>query len=144
MNAIEKMQAFLTDSPYAAQLRDFHIDYTDALPNNGGLFPSGLTEVARTKDILGNTTVTNQLNFALYTVITKAPGDDTGALENQDWLLDFQLWIQEQSIKGNAPQFGDTPRAETLTAQNGMLYSADDEGTALYVIQLSATYQKHF
>ena len=40
--------------------------YTDQIPFNGGVFPSGLMEVSRTSDILGNVTVTNQYNFGLY------------------------------------------------------------------------------
>ena len=144
MNAIEKMQQFLAKSPYGVQLQDFHIDYTDAMPANGGLFPSGLVEISRRKDILGNTTVVNQYNFALYTVIEKTPGDDVGAAENATWTLGLQEWIQEQSILGNTPQFGDVPEQETITAQNGTLYAADDEGTGLYVIQISATFTKQF
>ena len=57
MTALEKIKDFLGQYPGADIFRDFHVDYTDQIPFNGGVFPSGLVEVSRTRDILGNTTV---------------------------------------------------------------------------------------
>jgi len=48
------------------------------------------------------------------------------------------------SVMGNAPTFGDDPRAEKITAQNGVLYGADEEGTAMYMVQLSVQFKKRF
>lgn len=144
MTAIEKIRDFVKSYPGAEAIQGFHIDYTDQIPFNGGVFPSGLVEVSRVRDILGNTTVTNQYNFGLYYVFEKSPGDDVGAAENADWVMDFQEWVQKQSITGAAPTFGDEPRSETITAQNGVLYSADEEGTAMYMVQLTVQFKKHF
>lgn len=144
MTALEKIRDFVRQYPGADIFRDFHVDYTDQLPFNGGVFPSGLVDVSRSLDILGNTTVINQYNFGLYYVFEKSPGDDVGAMENADWLMDFQEWVQEQSVTGAAPTFGDDPKSETITAQNGVLYDADEEGTAMYMVQLTVQFKKNY
>jgi hypothetical protein len=60
--------------------------------------------------------------------MAKSPDEDEGATFNADWMVGFQEWVQRQSILGLAPTFGDVPREETITAQNGAIYSVDDEG----------------
>lgn len=144
MTALEKITAFIKSYPGADILKDFQVDFTDQIPANGGIFPSGLVEISRKADLLGNTTVTNQYNFGLYYVFEKAPGDDAGAAVNADWLMDFQEWAQEQSVCGLAPSFGDEPRQERIMAQNGVLYDAQDEGLATYMVQLSVQFVKAF
>ena len=134
---LEKIKAWLDTYPGHEILREYHVDYTDRLPGNGGVFPTGITEISRTEDIVGNVAVTEQLNFALYYVFAKSPGDDTGAAVNADWVADFQNWAAEQSIRHKAPIFGDEPDRERIRAENGMLYQADEEGTAVYAVQLS-------
>ena len=141
---LEKMRAFIARYPHGDALENLQIDYTDKVPNCGGLFPSGLVEVRRRTDLLGNVTAENQLNFALYAMMAKAPGDDAGATVNAEWGAGLQEWVQEQSAIGNAPTFGDEPHTERITAQNGAIYSADDEGWAVYAIQISAAYTKRF
>lgn len=144
MTALEKIRAFVKSYPGADILRDFQVDFTDQIPAHGGIFPSGLMEVSRKADLLGNITVTNQYNFGLYYVFEKAPGDDTGAAVNAGWLMDFQEWVQAQSVLGAAPVFGDDHRRERITAQNGVLYDAQDEGVATYMVQVSVTFLKKF
>lgn len=144
MTALEKIREFVESYPGHDSIQHFRVDYTDQIPFNGGIFPSGLVEVSRKRDILGNTTVTNQYNFGLYYVFEKSPGDDAGATENADWVMDFQEWVQKQSVTGAAPTFGDEPRTETITAQNGVLYDADEEGTAMYMVQLTVQFKKKY
>lgn len=144
MTALAKMRAWLETYPGYDILSDFQVDYTDSIPSNGGIFPSGLVEVKREKFILGDVRVTNQYNFGLYYVLEKAPGDDAGAAINADWLMDFQAWVQEQSIRGLAPVFGDVPAAERIVAQNGVLFEAEAEGVATYMVQLSVIFIKQY
>lgn len=144
MTALEKIRTLVSTFPGADILQRFKVDFTDQIPANGGVFPAGLVEVERRSDIVGNVTVTNQYNFGLYYVFEKDPGDDEGATINADWLMDFQEWIQEQSVLGQAPVFGDIPAKEQITAQNGVLYAADDEGLATYMVQLSVKFYKKF
>lgn len=145
MTALEKVRAWISTYPGYDILSGFQVDYTDQMTaNSGGIFPSGLVEVSRTKDITGTVTVTNQYNFALYYTFIKSPGDDVGATLNADWVMDFQEWVQAQSITGQAPVFGDRPNSERIIAQNGTLYEFDAEGTALYAVQLSVQFFKIF
>lgn len=139
MNALETVKKWLETYPGYDILSAFQVDYTDQIPANGGIFPAGLVEVSRTEDIVGNVTVQNQYNFGLYYVLEKAPGDDTGAAINADWIMDFQEWVQEQSVTKAVPQFGD--KTISAKAQNGALYDATDEGTATYMVQLSINYK---
>lgn len=141
---LKQMREFIKEYPGADILSQLDIDYTDAIPNCAGLFPSGLVEVNRTTYINGDVSVLNQCNFALYTVFEKAPNEDEGATINADWLMDFQKWVQKQSVLGKAPTFGDEPRNEKIVAQNGAIYSADEEGTAVYAIQISVTFINNY
>lgn len=144
MSALSKIRDFVGKFPGADILSQFRVDYTDQIPANGGIFPSGLLEVSRTKDIFGTVIVENQYNFGIYYVFVKDAGDDIGATENADWIMDFQEWVQEQSITGNAPVFGDVPNREKIVAQNGVMYGADEEGTAVYMVQLSVNFIKRY
>lgn len=145
MTALDKMRAWIATFPdYDILSNGFYVDYTDKVPANGGIFPSGLVEVERNKDIFGQGATTNQYNFAIYCVFTKSPADDSGAIENADWVSSFQEWVQEQSITGAAPVFGDDLAAEKIIAQNGMLYDAGDEGTATYMVQVSVQFKKKY
>lgn len=144
MTPLEKLKSWLATYPGYDILSAFRVDYTDQVPNNGGVFPSGLVEVERRSDITGNVTVTDQYNFGLYYVFEKAAGDDIGASINADWIMDFQQWVQEQSVTGQAPVFGDVPSKERIMAQNGVLYEADGGGTATYMVQLSVQFIKKY
>lgn len=140
-NNLTKLRNWIKTFPGFDILSAFRVDYTDQIPANGGVFPAGLVEISRKEDIVGNVTVTNQLNFGLYYVFTRAAGDDIGAQINADWIADFQLWVQEQDIRGLAPSYG---RRQRIKAENGALYATDDEGTATYMVQLSIQYDREF
>ena len=144
MNTLETVRSWLATFPQFDVLSGFQVDFTDKSPCTGGILPDGLVEVSRKRDIVGNVTVTNQYNFGLYYVFEKAPNDDAGAEKNADWIVDLQEWVQEQSAAGTAPVFGDDPREERITAQNGTLLQADEEGTGTYVVQLSVRFIKKF
>ena len=144
MSDLEKIRGWISTYPGMNRIRDLRIDYYETNPDNGSIAPAGLVEVSRTEDVLGNVTVENQYNFGLYYVLTKAIEDDVGATENADWVMDFQKWVQEQNIRHLVPAFGDEPHTETIKAQNGELYAADNEGTAIYLIQLSVNFTKRY
>lgn len=144
MTPLEKLKNWLKTYPGFDILSTFRVDYTDQVPGNGGVYPSGLVELERRSDIMGSITAANQYNFGLYYVFEKALGDDIGASVNADWIMDFQEWVQAQSATGQAPAFGDTPREECIMAQNGVLYEADKGGTATYMVQLSVQFIKKY
>lgn len=143
MSALKKIRDWLETFPGNERLESLRVDYVSADPGSGSIAPSGLVEISRTEDILGNITVENQYNFGLYYVLAKATDDDKGSTQNADWLMDLQEWVQEQSITGAAPKFGDEPAAERILAQNGSIYGADEEGTAIYMVQLSVNFIKN-
>lgn len=103
MSDLEKIRKWVATYPGASRMRDMKVDYFSPNPDNGSIDPSGLLEVSRTEDILGNVTVENQYNFALYFVFLKSPDDDRGATDNAAWLMDFQRWVQEQSTQKQIP-----------------------------------------
>lgn len=144
MTPIERIRSWLETYEGFDILDKFQVDYISQLPNNGSIDPSGLIEIERSQDIMGNVTVTNQYNFGLYYVFEKPPGDDIGAAINADWVMAFQEWVQGQSVTGQAPVFGDAPHAERIMAQNGVLYEATEEGLATYVVQLSVQFMKKY
>lgn len=144
MTVLEKVREWLKEYPGYGKLKELNVDATSPQPSNGSLAPSGLVEISRVSDVLGNVIATNQNNFMLYLVFQKSPDDDIGSAENAQWVSDFQDWVQAQSITGNAPTFGDNKRRETIKAQNGMLYGADMDGCAVYSVQLSVQYEKKF
>jgi len=144
MTALEKIREWLRSYPGFDILSAFQVDYTSEVPGCGGLFPAGLVELSRRRDILGNVTVENQYNFAIYCLLEKAPGDDTGAAENAAWVMGLQEWVQRQSVLGLAPRFGSGTAPEVIRAENGTLYEVDGEGTALYSIQLSVRFEVRY
>ena len=144
-DALGKMRTFVEGFPDFDILGSLEIDWTDEVPNCAGLFPAGMVVGSRTADITGNVAVTNQYNFALYARLPKmGQPDDAGAELNASWVMAFQEWVQAQSVLGLAPAFGDNPRSERIAASNGALYSAGDEGTALYAVQLSVRFEKRY
>ena len=144
MTDLEKIREWLKGYPGTLPVKDLKVDYFSSHPDEGSIDPSGLIEVSRTTDIMGNTTVENQLNFALYFTLLKSPGDDQGATDNADLLLDLQKWIQEQSLRRLTPTFGDDPEGETIKAQNGALHLTNEEGIGIYTVQLSVNYIKNY
>lgn len=144
MSDLTKVKEWLKTFPEYDILSQFKVDYTDQIPSNGGIFPAGMVEISRTENILGDVTVQNQYNFGLYYVFAKSPGDDVGAQMNADWIMSFQRWVQEQSIRGLAPRFGNTDAKESAKAENGVLYAAENEGIATYMVQLSFTFTNKY
>lgn len=144
MTDLEKMRKWIETFPRITAALELQVDYYAAKPENSSIAPSGLQEISRKADILGNIIVENQYNFALYFAFPKSPGDDAGATENAEWLLDFQQWVQEQSIRRLAPTFGDEPKTETIKAQNGEIINADPDGIGLYTVILSINFTRKY
>ena len=144
MTELEKIKNWLTTYPGTDRLQSFRVDYLTKDPDSGSIRPSGLVEISRTEDLLGNVTTENQYNFGLYYVLAKTAEDDTGAEANAQWVLGLQQWVQQQSVQHLAPTFGDEPKKERIIAQNGVLYAENEDGTATYLVQLSANFTKFY
>lgn len=142
MSALNKIREWLKTFPRIKRIQDMRVDYYSQQPDNGSIDPSGVQVVTEKEDILGNKTVEYQYNFGLYFVLAKDPGNDEVATENADWVMEFQEWVNEQSLLHLAPTFGDLPRTESMKAQNGAVSAASNEGTAIYMVQLSVNFTK--
>jgi hypothetical protein len=142
MNPLDTIREWLNKYTGFDRLQDLRVDYYSQQPDNGSIDPSGVQIISITEDILGNKTVDMQYNFGVYFVLAKDPGDEETAVDNAAWVMDFQRWVNEQSILHLAPTFGDVPRAESIKAQNGAVTAADNEGVAIYMVQLSVNFTK--
>lgn len=144
MSPLSKIKDWLNTFPGIDRIKEMRVDYYSPQPDNGSIDPSGVQIISTKRDILGNKTVEQQYNFALYYVLAKEPGDETTSVSNADWLLQFQNWVNEQSLLGLAPAFGDDPEEEQVKAQNGSVSQATIEGVAIYMVQLSVKFIKKY
>ena len=144
MSDLQKIREWLQGYPRITSAMAIQVDYYADHPEKSSIAPSGLVEISRKEDVLGNIVVENQYNFALYFVFPKAPEDDVGATQNAEFLLGFQRWVQEQSILGRVPTFGDDPGSETVKAQNGEIAYAGPEGIGMYTVLLSINFIKKY
>lgn len=142
MNPLDRIREWLNTYKGFDRLQDLRVDYYSQQPDNGSIDPSGAQVISITENIIGTKTVDMQYNFGLYFVLAKDPGDDNTAADNAAWVMEFQRWVNEQSILRLAPTFGDVPRNETMKAQNGSVMAADSEGVAIYMVQLSVNFTK--
>lgn len=114
------------------------VDSTHAMPGNVGLYPMGMEQFSVKEDVLGNVTVRNRNRFRLYRVSAAQAEEWDGAR----WIERFQNWVQQQSLLGLAPRFGDDPRTERIIAHSGKLHSTDRVGTVRYTVELTVEYEK--
>lgn len=144
MSKIQQMREFIARCPLIDTFSsNIHIDWTDSEPGNYGIMPTGESTIKTVEDICGNKVVYKQSNFALYAM--RFTIDDIARLESAGFLEQFTDWIEEQSRNGTAPKFSDNPYNETISAQNGMLFSLSDNGrTGRYQIQINCQYEKHY
>ncbi|OUP22968.1 hypothetical protein [Gemmiger sp. An194] len=142
---LDRLREWLGTYPGYDLAANMLVDYLDSIPGSKSLRPGGLVEISRNEDILGNVTVSNQYNFGLYIAVAKSPGDGASAAYNADWVLDFQRWVQQQSITHRAPTFGNIDQQqERIKAQNGELYDTDQDGVGLYIVALSAEFKEKY
>ena len=142
MNPLDIILKWVSKYSGFERLQDLCVDYYSQQPDNGSVDPSGVQIISVKEDILGTKTVEMQYNFGVYFVLAKDPGDEDTAVDNAAWVMDFQRWVNEQSILRLAPTFGDVPKAESVKAQNGAVMAADNEGVAIYMVQLSVNFMK--
>lgn len=139
---LARLRNWLATYPGYDILHNMLVDYIDEIPGAVSLMPAGLVEISRAEYILGDVTVQNQYNFGLYLALEKSPGDDIASAYNAGWVLDFQRWVQAQSVAHTAPTFGNIDqRQETIKAQNGALLDTGKDGVAVYIVQLSAEFK---
>ncbi len=136
MTQLEKLKVWL--QTYPAWEDTIQVDFAEDIPGNTGLFPTGVEELSRREDVLGNLQVECRYSFDLRRQV--AGGCDGTA--NAQWLLDFQIWVQQQSAGGLAPHFGDVPQQERMQVRGGSLKAVSPVGTGTYIVTLMADFMK--
>lgn len=120
------------------------VDAVDALPpaaGTGALFPKGVEQTDRWQNLLGQVTARQKMQLVLRLNLPFVPGDANLSAQTARRLLELQAWVAEQSAAGLAPQLGNAdPVQETLTAGAARLEQANDEGSAVYTVTLTAHY----
>ena len=132
---LEKVKQWLQSFPLWED--SLQIDYLDAAPGNGGLYPRGFQELSAREDVLGNRAVRYRCTFLLRRQTARSQ-------DNAQWLMDFQNWVMEQDRLHLAPQFGDDPKSERIRALEGRLDSHNQTGCALYTVQLQKEFTRIF
>ena len=139
MDILDKVRQWVTGFPLWEAGNLLYIDFTDAVPGNGGLFPGGLEIVSSRADVAGNVTLRCRYNFVLYRVGGGCPDGQDAA-----WLLEFQNWVMAQSAAGLAPVFGDVPAQERIRAEKGKRKETFASGIGMYAVVLTAEFVKKF
>lgn len=140
MNALEKVRQWVQTFHKWEAGNLLYIDYTAAVPGNAGLYPMGMEVLQIREDILGGITARCRYRFSLYRVAAGREDREEDAL----WLMAFQNWVQEQSLLGLAPAFGDEPAREQIRAEKGRLKEGSQTGTGVYAVELTVEFVKKY
>lgn len=135
---MEKIRTWLLSWPGWEAGAKLHVDYLDTVPGNCALFPGGMEEVSRKSDLLGNTRVHCRCKFILYRVTDRKENGQTDAL----WLHNLTQWVQQQSIAGLAPTFGEEPASETIRTEKGRLTKSRQPGNGMYAVEFTVEFIK--
>ncbi len=137
MSDLEKMQSWLAEFPEFSD-KCIKADHLDPQPGSLGIYLQGMQEQNRKEDLLGNQKVACRYTFLLRLVLPAAGAD------NETLLLRFQHWVQSRSVSRQVPGFSDLPEKETVRAEKGRLEKTAQQGTAQYVVALTADFIKYY
>ena len=105
-------------------------DTTDPEPGSCGLFPVGTKLLHRKEDVLGGVRCRLQDSFLLR---RKAVKSEAAAA----WIMAFTAWAQETT----PPDFGENTH---MAVEKGKLLSTASDGTAIYEVTVTITYEKEY
>lgn len=140
MNIIETFKEQLSNCEVMDEFNGVHIDYTEAMPGEAGLFTNGAVKIG--EDLLGNPKY--QINFELVTGNRAAIEYDR--LKNSDFFLKLTYFLD--SIKGivttenvNGTEY--PAEVRTVKCSNQLLYSVptgDINDGVQYSFRITAVY----
>lgn len=110
------------------------VDHLDPEPGSAGLYQKGLQEKKRTEDVQGNVITHCRYRFLLRRM----------AQDKEQWLPDFQQWVQDQCAQRLIPHLGDEPVRERIQAVDGKLVEASQPGTGVYEVALVVDLIKNY
>ena len=105
-------------------------DTTEPALHSCGLFPMGTKLLHRKEDVLGNTRCRYADSFRLRRRAVKSP-------EAAAWIMAFADWAQSST----PPAFGENTH---LAVENGKMVSTAPDGTAIYELTVTITYEKEY
>jgi hypothetical protein len=143
MNIIELVKSVLQEFPKINEVcNDIHVDFTDEIPTNYGLSPTGDKLV---KESITGTQI-REHNFVLYAIYQSQ--SDYDRLANSGVLLELQMWLEKHSDNQElSVMIGENNIVGTLlrlTCANGMLYQIPSNNMndgVCYQLQITAKYK---
>lgn len=135
MTPLIKIKAWLETCPCFPEGFTLQLDCLDAVPGSKGLYAQGVEEISRREDVLGNVTVVNRMTFLFYLVSCRGM-----EAQDREALWQFRNWVQQQSLSGLAPRFGNVPREERIAVEKENLNSVSQNGTKKYAVTVTAQF----
>lgn len=133
------LTGWLAAAPCLAGVRRWQIDDAGPAPGQAGVFPAGVTVLARREDVCGGLVLRCRAVFVVRLALPLGRAAQNAAL-----LLALQSWVAAQSAARAAPRFGSDPDRETLAAAGGRLERAGPGGVGIYAIRLTAEYNETY
>lgn len=138
--SFERLLDWLASCPALAGV-PLQMDYLPPQGGCGALFPQGVVQTEQRQNLLGDTVSRLRMELTLRLKLPYVPGDAALSARNAALLVQVQNWTAQQSAAGLAPTFGNIdPACEVLRAGAARMETADDEGSALYTMTLTAEY----
>ena len=91
MDLIDKLREFVLFYPGWETGKLLFLDYTDATPGNGGLFPEGITQVSFREDILGNRQADMRLQVFFYRCGEEEEGEAMKVVSAETGLIEARI-----------------------------------------------------
>lgn len=140
MNVIETIQQLLTDCDLMNEFNGVHIDYTEAINGDFGMFPVGPNKTG--EDIIGNSKY--RITFQLYAGLFAF--EDYERLNNTGFLTKLTYWLNKQKNIDVTETVDDVEHKgliKSIEAGNALLYeypTGDINDGVRYQIQLQVDY----
>lgn len=96
------------------------LPFSPNITDGNGISYTGLGTPVIERDVTIGSTVTYRASFSMD--ILRHLIDEISNEEITEFMMEFEQWVIEQSLMGNAPRFGREGYDETMWAQGGILY----------------------
>jgi len=138
MSIIKAVQDWLSeyDGMSMRPLSEIRTDLTEEQPSSYALAAAGNSKIS--EDILGNRTYQNSYIF----YARESAGNEVDRADTHKFLDDFREWLEEKNVQRDLPVLTDGYESDHIEVSNAMLFDVDENGLALYQIQIQFIYKK--
>lgn len=138
MSIIKAVQDWLSEYEGMSMrpLSEIRTDLTEEQPSSYALAAAGNSKIE--EDILGNCTYQN--SYVFYA--RELASNEIDRADTHEFLDRLKEWIEEKNASGDLPSLPDGYTAEGIEVSNAMLFGIDENGVALYQVQIQLTYVK--